>query len=388
MSTLASPCVSVCRMDPLRQLCEGCLRTLDEIAAWGTLSEAGRLQVWSAIEQRRARNAKPDQLGEAVDNAQPNQTSESQVRLCEAPTHPQWPNPLRFIQRDWLSCNSVLVLDEQQGATLFDSGYVKHAHHTREQLQRLLAGMPLRRLINTHLHSDHCGANALLQQSLGCEVFIPAASWQAVCDWDEEALSYRATGQRCERFRADAAIKPGDTIETGTLCWQAQSAPGHDPESLIFFEAKQGLLISADVLWADGFGVIFPELEGESGFEEQAAMLDLIEYLQPRWVFPGHGPAFSDVDQALSSARKRLAAMRVNPAKHAGHALKVLLKFLMLDLEWTHKDALKTHLAQAKLLAACAQRMQMQADEALQWAIDALLAQGHLRAEGPMLRNH
>nr|NDG60814.1 DUF1289 domain-containing protein [Betaproteobacteria bacterium] len=40
MSTLASPCVSVCRMDPLRQLCEGCLRTLDEIAAWGTLSEA------------------------------------------------------------------------------------------------------------------------------------------------------------------------------------------------------------------------------------------------------------------------------------------------------------------------------------------------------------
>ncbi|NCX62713.1 MAG: MBL fold metallo-hydrolase, partial [Betaproteobacteria bacterium] len=139
---------------------------------------------------------------------------------------------------------------------------------------------------------------------------------------------------------------------------------------------------------ADGFGVIFPELEGESGFEEQAAMLDLIEYLQPRWVFPGHGPAFSDVDQALSSARERLAAMRVNPAKHAGHALKVLLKFLMLDLEWTHKDALKTHLAQAKLLAACAQRMQMQADEALQWAIDALLAQGHLRAEGPMLRNH
>ncbi|NDB11082.1 MAG: MBL fold metallo-hydrolase, partial [Betaproteobacteria bacterium] len=204
----------------------------------------------------------------------------------------------------------------------------------------------------------------------------------------ERRIPDRATGQRCERFRADAAIKPGDTIETGTLCWQAQSAPGHDPESLIFFEAKQGLLISADVLWADGFGVIFPELEGESGFEEQAAMLDLIEYLQPRWVFPGHGPAFSDVDQALSSARKRLAAMRVNPAKHAGHALKVLLKFLMLDLEWTHQDALKTHLAQAKLLAACAQRMQMQADEALQWAIDALLAQGHLRAEGPMLRNH
>ncbi len=47
-----SPCVSVCRMDAATGLCEGCLRTLDEIAAWGGLDDDRRRGVWRLIEQR------------------------------------------------------------------------------------------------------------------------------------------------------------------------------------------------------------------------------------------------------------------------------------------------------------------------------------------------
>jgi predicted Fe-S protein YdhL (DUF1289 family) len=39
-------------MDAATGLCEGCFRTLDEIAAWGSLDEAGRREVWQLIEQR------------------------------------------------------------------------------------------------------------------------------------------------------------------------------------------------------------------------------------------------------------------------------------------------------------------------------------------------
>lgn len=49
---LPSPCVSVCRMDAASGLCEGCLRTIDEIAAWGMLDDAGKRAVWLEIEQR------------------------------------------------------------------------------------------------------------------------------------------------------------------------------------------------------------------------------------------------------------------------------------------------------------------------------------------------
>lgn len=49
---VASPCVSVCRLDPERLGCEGCLRTLDEIRAWKTMDNAQRLNVWRLIEDR------------------------------------------------------------------------------------------------------------------------------------------------------------------------------------------------------------------------------------------------------------------------------------------------------------------------------------------------
>lgn len=47
-----SPCVSVCRMNATSGLCEGCLRTLDEIAAWSTLADEARREVWQRIAQR------------------------------------------------------------------------------------------------------------------------------------------------------------------------------------------------------------------------------------------------------------------------------------------------------------------------------------------------
>lgn len=47
-----SPCVSVCCMSPASGLCTGCLRTIDEIAAWSSLPAQGRLQVWQRIAER------------------------------------------------------------------------------------------------------------------------------------------------------------------------------------------------------------------------------------------------------------------------------------------------------------------------------------------------
>jgi predicted Fe-S protein YdhL (DUF1289 family) len=49
-----SPCIAVCRIDPESRLCEGCSRTLDEIAGWGTMSEDSKRAVWGDIARRRA----------------------------------------------------------------------------------------------------------------------------------------------------------------------------------------------------------------------------------------------------------------------------------------------------------------------------------------------
>jgi predicted Fe-S protein YdhL (DUF1289 family) len=47
-----SPCISVCRMDAASGLCEGCFRTLEEIAGWGRASDEEKRAVWKTLVRR------------------------------------------------------------------------------------------------------------------------------------------------------------------------------------------------------------------------------------------------------------------------------------------------------------------------------------------------
>jgi len=50
---VVSPCTNVCRMDASTGWCEGCLRTIDEIAGWAAMDDAHKRAVWQAIASRR-----------------------------------------------------------------------------------------------------------------------------------------------------------------------------------------------------------------------------------------------------------------------------------------------------------------------------------------------
>jgi predicted Fe-S protein YdhL (DUF1289 family) len=47
-----SPCIKVCKMSPVTGLCEGCLRTIDEIVAWGRADDDSKRAVWAEIRRR------------------------------------------------------------------------------------------------------------------------------------------------------------------------------------------------------------------------------------------------------------------------------------------------------------------------------------------------
>jgi predicted Fe-S protein YdhL (DUF1289 family) len=51
--SVPSPCISVCRMDAKTGLCEGCARTLDEIAAWSVMDDADKQAICDQLPQRR-----------------------------------------------------------------------------------------------------------------------------------------------------------------------------------------------------------------------------------------------------------------------------------------------------------------------------------------------
>jgi predicted Fe-S protein YdhL (DUF1289 family) len=52
---IQSPCVKVCVIDPASRLCSGCGRTLDEIARWGSMSEAERTRIMATLAARLAK---------------------------------------------------------------------------------------------------------------------------------------------------------------------------------------------------------------------------------------------------------------------------------------------------------------------------------------------
>ncbi|SAK41227.1 Hydroxyacylglutathione hydrolase [Caballeronia hypogeia] len=267
------------------------------------------------------------------------------------------PQPLRnamtVFERGWLSSNNVLFASAD-GAAIVDTGYASHAPQTLALVQRQLGARKLDLIVNTHLHSDHCGGNALLQHTYACDTLIPASEAHAVRDWDEGALTFRATGQRCERFGFTGTIEHGAMLALGGFEWNVLGAPGHDPHSLMLHCAEMRVLISADALWENGFGVIFPELEGASGFAEERAVLELISQLDVDVVIPGHGAPFTDVARALDIARSRLDYLQADPARNAKNALKVLIVFKLMEVRAMTLDALVSMTENARSMRAAA----------------------------------
>ncbi|MRS98272.1 MBL fold metallo-hydrolase [Ralstonia pickettii] len=289
------------------------------------------------------------------------------------------PDSMRVFERGWLSSNNILFFDDEAhgGCALVDTGYLTHAPQTVALVQHALQDKPLRRLLNTHLHSDHCGGNAALQGIYGSHTRVPAAQIDDVRRWDTDALSYGPTGQQCARFAlpdsdADAGLADGMTARLGGFDWQVISAPGHDPHAVILFSPDTRVLISADALWERGFGVIFPELEGESGFAEQQAILERIAQLDARVVIPGHGRPFTNVNAAIDASLGRLAYLRADPERNALHAIRVLVKFKLLEQQALSRDALFAWFTQTTLMPRLQARFF--ASQSMEALLDAAIA--------------
>lgn len=302
---------------------------------------------------------------------------------------PALPPEMTVFERGWLSSNNVLFTGPE-GATLVDTGYCSHAAQTTALVRAALGDAPLTRILNTHLHSDHCGGNAALQLAWPqVRTLIAPGQAEHVRHWDAYALSYTPTGQECPQFRFDDVLQPGVDVVLGGKAWQVHAAPGHDPHSVVLFEPQARILISADALWENGFGVVFPELEGVRAFDDVAATLDVIEQLAPLLVIPGHGALFADAPRALATARRRLDGYVQNPTKHALYAAKVLLKYKLLEWQAIEITALRQWaLATPYFGQLHARYFSAQTQQAwLQSLLDDLLRSGAARLEGEMLVN-
>jgi len=291
------------------------------------------------------------------------------------------PDTVQVLERGWLSSNNILFIEDEEAA-LVDSGYVSHAAQTLALVEKALDGRRLTRLINTHSHSDHIGGNAALKHATGCRVLVPAGMSAAIAEWDEEALLLSPLGQQAARFQHDATIAAGDVLSLGGLDWQALAVPGHDMDALAYFNADEGILISGDALWQDGFGVIFAELLGGDGLRTTRATLEMLETLPIRSVIPGHGAPFADIEESFARAYSRLAGFESSIERLARHALKVMLVFYLLEKRRVKQSELPGLLAGLAFPRSIAARyLDLDEEETAAWLAADLLKAGVLRLE-------
>jgi glyoxylase-like metal-dependent hydrolase (beta-lactamase superfamily II) len=252
---------------------------------------------------------------------------------------------LTVLERGWLSSNNI-VFSAFGGSptTVVDTGFSSHAAQTVALCEAALCGEALVRVVNTHLHSDHCGGNAALQSRYGCEIWVPEASFEAARYWDLSCLSFELTDQHCDRFLVQRGVAAGDMLSLGGLDWEVVAAPGHDPSAVMLFEPASATMITADALWEDRLAIIFPELDGDPGFADALAALDEIEHRQPRIIIPGHGRPFTDVTAAVRRSRQRVAEYEAEPERHLRYAARALVMFRMLEQQRTTRSALLARL--------------------------------------------
>lgn len=264
------------------------------------------------------------------------------------------PPSLQVIERGWVSSNNIVLVSEDDTAVV-DTGYGRHAEQTVALVHHALGGRALKRIVNTHTHSDHIGGNAALRRAHPqLRIHIPEGDAGIITRWDEAALHLSTMGQECARFAHDHTFAPGDTLRLGGLAWNAIASPGHDAASQMLFCAEHGILMSADALWQNGFGVLFAEIDGDAqgrAFAAQRTTLAVISALEIRCVIPGHGAPFTDVSAALERAASRLDHFAAHPERHARNALKVVLAFLLMVEGRIALDGLATRLASVPLAA-------------------------------------
>jgi glyoxylase-like metal-dependent hydrolase (beta-lactamase superfamily II) len=299
------------------------------------------------------------------------------------------PPGIEIFERGWLSANSIFHFGDGD-VTLVDSGYCTHQVMTVDLVKQALQAHKLdalTKVVNTHLHSDHCGGNAALSRAFTCAIYIPQAEAIAVREWNEDLLSYKSLGQDCPQFEAQGVLIPGEKIWLGQYSWQILSAPGHDPHAVMLYQADYQILISADALWESGFGVVFPELWGEGGFEEVAQTLQLIEDLPIQLVIPGHGKPFTDITKAIATACSRLDYLASDVVRNARHGAKVLLKYKLL--EWRNKpiDEVNDWIKKTPILKNIARQLSMSLEELVLWLPQALVKSGVATIECDRLVN-
>ncbi|MFD0669446.1 MBL fold metallo-hydrolase [Ramlibacter sp. MAHUQ-53] len=236
------------------------------------------------------------------------------------------------------------TLDGREGWTVVDTG-IHHAD-TRAQWEQLFAGemqgLPVLRVVVTHMHPDHVGFAHALCERWQCELWISALDYYAACTGTAGLAGFG--GEATARFfashgLADAevlalvrsreghyaslvpALPPrfrrlsdGATLRIGGRDWLCISGQGHSPDHMALYCGELGVLVSGDMVLpriSTNISVYDIEPEADPLTAFLASLQKFLALPAATLVLPSHGRPFTGlharVGQLLAHHEERLA---------------------------------------------------------------------------------
>lgn len=251
----------------------------------------------------------------------------------------QLPDWLTWQQRPFPDANLLLLHGREP--VMVDSGFVGHATDTAEWAQAQAGHVAM--VVNTHWHSDHVGANGLLQ-ARGAEIAASTSDAHAVARRDPGCCLAEYLDQPVAPYTVDRGLDDGQVLRLGEAEWQVIHTPGHTPGHLSLWEPEERLLVVGDALSDYDVGWVNLALDGPEAATAAVDSLHRLAELAPRALLPAHGPMPTDVDAAFANAQRRAQRLADDPEGAVWYAARRIFGFALMIRAGIPSDEVESYL--------------------------------------------
>ena len=200
--------------------------------------------------------------------------------------------------------NNTYLMVQGRSATLIDAGVGDPRHLADVAAALATAGAQLTHVLVTHGHPDHASGAPALAAS------YPAARFLKY-PWPLEDGRYPIEWTH---------VGEGEEIPLGANALITVHTPGHSPDHLAFLDPSEGAIFAGDLL-VKGSSVMIHTSKG-GNLALYLASLERLLALDPRVIYPAHGPRIDDPHAVISAylAHRRMREGQVLTALRAGLA--------------------------------------------------------------------